>query len=464
MRDALRRVRQRSPRPFADRRAAGRELGERLREHVIPDAVVLGLARGGVPVAYEVARALHAPLEVCLVRKIGAPGNPEFGIGAIAEGDVRVFNEDALRAMMISVEELDGAVARARVELADRVQRYRGGRAMVDIAGRTAIIVDDGLATGGSARAALIAVRQRGARRIILAVPVGAEDSVTALAADADEVLCLRQPRPFRAVGLWYEHFEPTTDAEIIRLLSAADVGFRGDGGADGSGVADPVPPLIVAPMEVRIPAEHERELVAELLVPDPARGLVVFAHGSGSSRHSPRNRFVGRTLAERGFATLLPDLLTVQEERERSNVFDIDLLSRRLIGVTRWAQHEPTVSALPIGYFGASTGAAAALQAAATLGGDIKAIVSRGGRPDLASAHLAEVRAPVLLLVGGDDELVLELNRGSGRRIGGPVTLTVVPGAGHLFEEPGALGEVARLAVGWFDRHLQPPDVRTPA
>jgi len=429
-------------RRYADRCAAGRELGERLSSLAIENPVVLGLARGGMPVAFEVAQAMRAPLDVLVVRKIGAPGNPELGIGAIAEGDVRVLNQEMIRELLVGVEELEAAIARARAEVEARVKRYRGGRPPLEVKGRTAIVVDDGLATGGTARAALRAVRAREPHRLILAVPVGAPDVVRSLRNEADEVVCLLEPELMWAVGVWYEHFEPTADAEIARLLA---------GDAD-----DPPPRSIPGSREVRIPAGGGLELLADLVVPESPGGLVVFAHGTGSSRHSPRNRLVARALNERRLATLLFDLLTVDEERDRANVFHISLLAERLVTATRWARQEARVASLPVGYFGASTGAGAALCAAAELGDEIAAVVSRGGRPDLAAGRLAQVRAPVLLIVGGDDQIVLELNRDAQELLQAPSELAVVPGATHLFEEPGALEEVSRLAGEWFERHLR--------
>lgn len=434
-------------RKYTDRHAAGRELGERLGSLKAEDPIVLGLARGGVPVAYEVARALGAPLDVLVVRKIGAPGNPELGVGAIAQGDVRVLNQDVVRHLLVSVEELEAAVARASAEVDARVERYRTGRRPLEVKGRTAIVVDDGLATGGTARAALRAVRAREPRRLILAVPVGAPESVQSLRGEADEVISLLEPEVMWAVGLWYEHFEPTSDAEIARLL-------------DGER-ADPPPRPVVGAWEVRIPAEDELETVGDLVLPESAQALVVFAHGSGSSRHSPRNRQVARALRERQLGTLLLDLLTVEEERDRANVFDVALLAERLVAATRWAKREPQLTGLRIGYFGASTGAGAALWAAADLGREIDAVVSRGGRPDLAAEQLPEVRAPVLLIVGGHDEIVIELNRQARSMLRAPSELAIVPGATHLFEEPGALEEVSRLAGDWFERHLVPAGAR---
>ena len=432
---------------FTDRHDGGRELAERLRPLAAEDPVVLGLARGGVPVAYEVARALGAPLDVLVVRKIGAPGNPELGIGAIAEGDVRVLNQDLMRHLLVSAEELEAAVARARAEVDTRVQSYRGGRPPIELKGRTAIVIDDGLATGGTARAALRAVRARQPRRLVLAVPVGSPESVESLREEADEVVCLLQPELMWAVGLWYEHFEPTSNAEITRLLA---------GDAD-----DPPPSPLTTTTEARIPVGAGLQLVGDLVMPKSPYGLIVFAHGSGSSRHSPRNRQVARALNERRLATLLLDLLTVDEERERAIVFDIGLLAKRLVAATRWAQQEPLVASLPVGYFGASTGAGAALWAAAELGDSIAAVVSRGGRPDMAAARLPDVRTPVLLIVGSHDEIVLDLNREARRLLRTTSELAVVPGATHLFEEPGALEEVSRLAGGWFERYLRRGDGR---
>lgn len=189
--------------------------------------------------------------------------------------------------------------------------------------------------------------------------------------------------------------------------------------------------------------------------VPDGAPGIVLFAHGSGSSRHSPRNVYVARVVREGGIGTLLFDLLTEQEAEDRENVFDIEFLARRLIAATDWVRQLDSAKGLSIGYFGASTGAAAALVAAAD-NETIGAVVSRGGRPDLAGASLPRVKAPTLLIVGGDDTGVIELNQEAYDRLTCKKELKIVPGATHLFEEPGTLEEVARLARDWFKRHLR--------
>jgi pimeloyl-ACP methyl ester carboxylesterase len=213
---------------------------------------------------------------------------------------------------------------------------------------------------------------------------------------------------------------------------------------------------------EVRVGVDRgSAHLAGILALPQGAVGLVAFAHGSGSSRHSPRNRFVANVLNEGRFATLLVDLLTESEEahdeRTASMRFDVPLLSRRLWESTERVILEHSLGKLPIGFFGASTGAAAALVAASERRDSVFAVVSRGGRPDLAGDALSNVRAPTLLIVGGADQVVLDLNRRAMELIRPPASLTVIPGATHLFEEPGALSRVADLAREWFERHLPP-------
>jgi putative phosphoribosyl transferase len=210
---------------------------------------------------------------------------------------------------------------------------------------------------------------------------------------------------------------------------------------------------------EVRIPVDAV-QLEGTLGIPSRAQGVVLFAHGSGSSRFSPRNNFVAEVLRGAGVGTLLIDLLTEEEDTTYETRFDIGLLTERLVAATRWLMKQPETQTLAIGYFGASTGAAAALQAAAQLGRIIGAVVSRGGRPDLARPILSRVQAPTLLIVGGDDLLVIDLNREASDLITAEKELVIVPGASHLFEEPGTLEEVARLAAQWFKRYLSPEHV----
>ena len=211
--------------------------------------------------------------------------------------------------------------------------------------------------------------------------------------------------------------------------------------------------------IEVQIPAERA-ELSGSLTIPENTKGLVLFAHGSGSSRHSPRNQFVARTLNGAGLGTLLFDLLTPEEEvldiYTREHRFNIALLAKRLVHATKWARQQKKTRDLHIGYFGSSTGGAAALVTAAELRQDVGAVVSRGGRPDLAGAVLPIVKAPTLLVVGGNDDIVTELNEKARDQMRCEVKLEIIPGATHLFEEPGTLEKVAKLASDWFSLHLR--------
>ncbi len=428
---------------FVDRFDAGRRLAERLRPRTSQDVVVVGLPRGGVPVAFEVATALHARLDVIVVRKLGVPFQPELGMGAVGEGGVRIINDQVVRLAQVSGEELAAVEQRERAEVQQRARRFRGERAAVPLAGRTVVVVDDGIATGSTARAACQVARAHGAGKVVLAVPVGPEDIAQLIGPAADEVVCLHTPADFVAVGQAYADFSQTSDDEVVDLLERA----ARRAPALASSRADP------PQQELALPVGRVR-LAGQLTVPAGAPGLVVFAHGSGSSRYSPRNRYVAEALNDAGLGTLLFDLLTVDEEADRGNVFDIELLARRLLEVTRWLRTMPSIPHR-IGYFGASTGAAAALYAAADPEANVAAVVSRGGRPDLANPRLALVCAPTLLIVGGYDDVVIQLNRAAQARLRCENRLEIVPGATHLFQEPGTLDAVARLASDWFATHL---------
>ncbi|HXV04485.1 MAG TPA: phosphoribosyltransferase family protein [Solirubrobacterales bacterium] len=432
---------------FADRRDAGRRLGEALGRFRDEDPVVLALPRGGVPVGYEVARALGAPLDIVLVRKLGSPFNPEYGIGAIAEGGIRFVREDDVELTGIRPAELEEVVARETAELERRQHLYRGEREPLPVEGRTAILVDDGVATGGTAVAAGQALKARGARQVVFAVPVGPPGTEARLGEAFDEVVCLEQPYGFFGIGQFYVSFEQLGDDEVTALLEA-----EREPGSSREAAADPPPP---SEQPVEIEAAPGLRLSGDLCLPEGARALILFAHGSGSSRLSPRNREVAGSLNRAGLATLLFDLLTDEEAQDRAKVFDVELLADRLAAATRWAAGEPSLRGLPLGYFGASTGAAAALLAAARLGDEIGAVVSRGGRPDLAGAALERVVSPTLLIVGGADWQVLELNEEAARALHCEREVAIVPGATHLFEEPGALERVAALARDWLLRHL---------
>lgn len=459
---------------FRDRSDGGRQLAGKLERYRAAHPIVLGLTRGGVPVALEVARSLDADLDVIVVRKIGAPDCPEYAIGAIAEGGAAYVRRDAQLEAGLGDEDVAALAEREAIELARRVRLYRGDRPTPDLAGRTVIVVDDGVATGATAHAAARAARQRGAAHVVLAAPVIAGGSEQELRRDFDDVVAVEFPEPFIAVGLWYARFAQTSDEEVLECLrrgreAAREGEERRDGEWMGQGSDDPP----VGPEEetLAIPfdgtASGPGVLVADLFLPVGAKGLVMFVHGSGSTRRSPRNRLVAHAMQRAGLATLLFDLLTPEEAVEDEVTarlrFDVELLTSRVLAATRWVSALPRTRGLRLGYFGASTGAAAALAAAAESPGLVAAVVSRGGRPDLVpAATLERVRAPVLLVVGGRDLEVLRLNRSVLPHLAS-ARLTIVPGATHLFEEPGTLDAVARLAAEWLEQRLGEPTALGP-
>jgi len=428
--------------PFRDRVDAGARLGEALvGADLGGDVVVAGLPRGGVPVAAEVAARLGAPLDVVIVRKLGVPGQRELAMGAVGEGGVVVHDDRVMAAVHPSSQAVARAVATEQAEVEARAHRFRPGRERRSLAGRTVVLVDDGLATGSTAEAAVRVARAQGADRVVVAVPVGSPGAVARLASVADDVVCLAAPAGFGAVGAHYEDFSETTDDEVVRLLA----------GHAGATTADP---LREATVDVVVDVGRGG-LPGTLDVPAGATGVVLFAHGSGSSRHSTRNRRVAVALRDAGLATLLFDLLLPDEEGDRRLVFDIELLAARLVAAADHVRRHPAARPLAIGCFGASTGGGAALVAAAERPDLVDAVVSRGGRPDLAGAHLSRVRAPTRLVVGGADTEVLALNRRAADQLTCVHDLVVVPGATHLFEERGALEQVAEHTIDWFRQHL---------
>jgi putative phosphoribosyl transferase len=436
---------------FANREDAGRQLAQQLGDLAHrKDVIVLGIPRGGVPVAFQIASALGVPLDIFLSRKLGVPGHEELAFGAIAAGNGRYLDESVIRGAGISAAEIEQVTRRVKEILNERATQYRGNQSPIDVAGKVVILVDDGIATGASVYAAIHALRQMKPAMIVLAVPVMPASTRAWLGGKVERLVCLYAPVDFYAVGQFYIDFGQVPDEEVVTLLRQA---------GKAQMEADPLPTHDVHSEEVLIDVGAIR-LAGKLSVPDHPTGLVLFVHGSGSSRHSPRNRFVAQMLQSRGLATLLFDLLTDAEERVDQHTsqyrFNIELLSQRLIEATHWAQRVARVKDLPIGYFGASTGAAAALIAAAELPDQIAAVVSRGGRPDLAGDYLLRVKASVLLIVGGKDDVVLGLNKQALQSLGcKDKQLVVIPKATHLFEEEGTLEQAARQAADWFVRTL---------
>lgn len=416
-----------------DREEAAHLLAQKLAPYRGKNPLVLAIPRGAVPMARIIADELQGEADVVLVRKLRAPMQPELAVGSVDEHG-HVFLTSYARQLDLSESYLKTEAQAQLATLAERRRAYTAARSPIDPAGRIVIVVDDGIATGSTMIAALKSVREKKAAKVIAAAAVAPPETVEKLRPYADDVVCLATPRDFYAVGQFFQDFRQVEDEEVIALLKAE------------AAAKDP---------EVEIPADGAL-LPGGLAVPPRPRGIVIFAHGSGSSRLSPRNRYVAEVLQKKGIGTLLFDLLTPEEDRDYENRFDIPRLARRLIEATGWLAKRPEGNDLPIGYFGASTGAAAALIAAAELGKKIACVVSRGGRPDLALEVLDRMTAPTLLIVGGYDDVVIGLNRKAYAALGCEKELSIVPGATHLFEEPGTLEEAARRAAEWFVRHFE--------
>lgn len=438
---------------FIDRADSGRQLAKALAELELDHPLIYALPRGGVPVAVEVAKALHAPLDLILVRKIGAPRNPEVALGAIVEGSTReiVINESVKRLTGANEAYISEAVASQRAELERRREQYLGDRPRLDPRGRTVVVVDDGLATGATMKAALIGLKRSNPKRIVVALPVAPQAALEEITDQADDIICLHPATEFRGVGGFYLDFHQLTDDETIAWLDQV---------LTGPETGTPTTATRTHKRQVSIPPIG---LTGDLTVPSNPRGIVLFAHGSGSSRGSPRNTYVAEKLNAEGFATLLFDLLTPEEGQDRRNVFDIPLLADRVVEASIWITSEPDLEDLPLGLFGASTGAGAALVAASELKSRVAAVVSRGGRPDLAMVFLPQVTSPTLLVVGDLDYDVIGLNKLAFAELSCTKQLEIIAGAGHLFEEPGTLDKAIEHAAGWFKIHLRSDSATLP-
>lgn len=453
---------------FQDRKQAGILLAAKLRllrDQDWKNTIILALPRGGIPVGFEISKALGAPLEALIVRKIGHPQQPEYGVGAIAEGGFYWPDPDAVGMSKSLLSQLNPIIEQEKKEIERRVELYRNNRALTSLSGKTVLIVDDGLATGVTARVAAQYAKAKGAKKIILAVPVSSKRAANSMKSDVDKFICLNESSSFYAVGQFYRDFTQVTDEEVIALLYLSLLSQQIEsqtlenssntvqaGSAILTGQAIQARNTIQE--EVVIPNIGGIKTYGFLNVPAEPKGIVIFAHGSGSSRLSPRNQQVANELNQAGIATLLFDLLTEVESQNRTRVFDIPFLAKRLVSATRWVRQQQFGKDIPIGFFGASTGSGAALWAAAELKNEITAVVSRGGRPDLAMDRLHAVTAPTLLIVGDQDAHVIELNKKSTEYLKAS-KLVLIPGATHLFEESGTLSQVSETAKLWFIEYM---------
>ena len=438
---------------FADRVDAGRALAGGLAHLQHEDVVVLGLPRGGVPVAYEVAEALGKPLDVIVVRKLGVPFQPELAMGAIGEGGTQVLDRSLAARIGVTETELQIVERRERAILEDRVARLRRGRRRLDLTGRVAVVVDDGIATGATARVACQVARSLGAALVVLAVPVAPAGTV-GLIREADEVVTVSTPARFSSVGEHYLDFSPTTDEEVVCCWTP-----RPGGSAPGSrrGSSPTATSTSGSPPTAS-------SSTGTCTCPSRRPGWWCSPTAAAAAGRARATSSSPGCCSAAGLGTLLLDLLTPEEERGPRRTSSTSSCSPTGWSPRpRWLAEPRRRRGLPVGYFGASTGAGAACGPPPSRASGVGAVVSRGGRPDLAAPRLGEVAAPTLLVVGSEDRTVLELNRQTMDLLRCPRELAVVEGATHLFEESGTLAEAALLAADWFVAHLlADPSVQT--
>ncbi|MGQ0642891.1 MAG: phosphoribosyltransferase family protein [Gemmatimonadaceae bacterium] len=428
---------------FADRREAGSTLAAALGELTgRQNLLVIGMPRGGIPVARVVADELRAPLDIIIARKLGVPGIPEVALGAIAEDSQRIVEESVSWFIGVPRQVIQQVALQERKELERRVALYRGNRAPPDVRGRTVVLVDDGAATGATLRAAAISLGASRPAQLIAAVPIASAAAVDSWRPHVHRIVTLATPDPFQTVSTRYDDFSPVSDAEVTASLGWP----RGAHTTPDNGDVEQL---------VHIPVTGD-SVEGDLGVPnDSPRSLILLAHGGGSSRASYRNRYLAGRLRLAGFATLRVDLLTQSEQAADASDaavrFDVPRIADRLLSVAEWASRQGVAGAAHITIVGASTAAAAALVTAAVRPELVHAVVARGGRVDLAQDALHRVHVPVLLIVGSADRETLRWNRDAARHLSAPTRLAIVAGAGHTFEEPRALGAVGEHVVRWL-------------
>ena len=462
-----------APQPiFRDRSDAGRLLARSLTHYASErGVVVIGLTRGGVPVAREVAAALGATFGVMAARRIGVPGMEEIALGAIAEGSPHFVANAVLQFIGVPQELIERLTAAQRTELERQASLYRSAQAFPDLRDRTVVLIDDGLATGATLRAAVRSVRRAQPKRVVAAVPVASRWGAGELRDQVDELVVLLTPPGFELVGACYRDFQPVTDDDVVALLggplrrvsaTVRDISERLGRAFGSPGVRDRGDERTVL-----IPVA-DGMVAGELAVPTSTtgsgaprshrvRGLAILAHPNIGGRNNYRERYLAGRLRLGGYATLRLDLATSAEHSAAGDGAPLganaDELANRLTGACDWAIDAAIAGAHRIVLIGSAVGGAVSLIAAAQRPGAIWSVITRGARVELAAHALTRVRAPVLLIVSGADRDTLVTNAEARRKLRGGARIMPMAHVGRAFDEPGALGALGEQVMGWLER-----------
>ena len=412
---------------FRDRDQAARLLFEKLGDFREQKPLVLGFADGSLAMAKVIADALNSDVDVNLIRRFRLPNRPEYEMGAVSE-DGDVYLGAGFESSLVDEKELTEVATHEIDHLQAQRRRLTPNRKSLNPKGRTVLLVADGIAKGCEAIASVRNLFENEAARVVVIVPVISAQAYARIEADGAEIRTLYVPETFTSVNHYYLQYTDLEEDEIVRILKGGkpDVILREDG----------------------------LDLVGQLVVPDRARGLILFAQGKMSGRRQPHNQYMARLFQEEGFATLMADVMTAEENESPTQSLDIEFLSRRMVSIMKWIDEDEQLRKLPLCLLGASTGTAAALLSAAD-SGRISAIVSRGGRSDLAWEALSHIRAPTLLIVGELDKTMIAQTKEAYEQLQCKKDLAIVPGATHHFQEPGTLDKAARLAMEWFASHV---------
>lgn len=414
---------------FQNRTQAAQLLADELESFRALRPVVLGIPRGAVPMAKIIADRLGAELDVVLVKKVAHPRHPEFALASVTEEGEILLGTGAFQYGMIE-EDLEDQARKIAGRLREVRALYTHGRPAISLRDRNVIVVDDGIATGATMRAAIASLRRQRVRRIVVAAPLVSEEAMRLLENEGVEVVALQVPEIFGAVSYYYENFAQVSDAEVGEY-------FR------------------VSPREISVPGADTR-LDATLGLPLHAKAIVVFAHGSAHGRRSPRNQSLAEALNRLGYATLLADLMTVTEADDGLNQFDIGLLTSRLRAILTWVRNEESLQHLPLFIYGTQTGASAAIAVAAHPGPAPEALLCRSGRPDLVDELLPQLSVPTLFLVGGEDGPLRHLHEDAFQKMHGERRLHLIEGAGAFIDSDSQMQDVIDESAKWIERHLR--------